>query len=397
MIPHPVHRRWPLLAVPILACLLSTGASWAADPTPATAMTPRAKLERMLACQQADKEAALKEKAKIDSHLHDVQAFRETLSDNPKHRLALDKTERALEKDREALAKAEERLRLATLQVGMTERAITYLPISATQSPGLIERGKQRIADWLAQFRSENSAATEKQLEDEHGFVNDPAMHQRLGALLDRAQAVSTATDVPVTIRILDKPTGGDVFTTGTTIYFDKAYLDQLEKAARTPKSLDDELLFTMGHELAHIQLHHVNLGFTEASWQRLQNAWQVQDAAGTHPDYARDDSRHSDAALKTQLAEYQRDQEFQADLLGAQHALAAGISPKAIKDSFTRMWFQDLQRRLQPDVSQQEPHYAKMLEDHARPDERLKALETALGEKFWERTDLKFNSACPR
>jgi Peptidase family M48 len=394
MISHLVHRPWPLLV--ILISLLSTGTSWASELTQATAMTPRAKLERMLACQQADKEAALKEKAKIDSHLHDVRAFRETLSDNPKHRLALDKTERALEKDREALTKAEERLRLTILKIGMTERAVNYLPVSTTnQSPGLIENGKQRIADWLAQFSSENSAVIEKQLEGENGFINDPVLHQRLGALLDRVQDVSTATDVPATIRILDKPTGGDVFTTGTTIYFDKAYLDQLEKAAHTPKSLDDELLFTMGHELAHIQLHHVNLGFTEASWQRLQNAWQVQDVAGTHPDYARDDSRHSDAVLKTQLAEYQRNQEFQADLLGAQHALAAGLPPKAIKDKFTRMGFQDLKRRLHPDVAQQEPRYAKMLEDHARPDERLKALEAALGEKFWERTDLKFGSTC--
>ncbi|TKB81617.1 MAG: hypothetical protein E8D45_01810, partial [Nitrospira sp.] len=263
---------WPLLIA--LVGILSAGASWAADPsTPAPSMTPRAKLERMLACQQTEKEAALREKAKVDAHLHDVQAFRGTLSDNPKHRLALDKTEQALERDREALAKAEERLRLATLQIGMTERAIRYLPAySASQSPGLIESGKQGIADWLAQFRSDNSAVIEKQLEDEQGFVNDPVLHRRLGALLDRVQVVSTGTDVPVTIRILDKPTGRDAFTTGTTMYFDKAYLDQLEKASRTQKSLDDQLLFTMGHELAHIQLHHVNLGFAEEYWQKKQN-----------------------------------------------------------------------------------------------------------------------------
>ena len=398
MIPFPVRRRWPILVVPVLACLLSTGASWAAEPTLATAMNPRAKLERMLACQQAEKKAALREKTKVDAHLHDVQAFRETLSDSPKHRLALDRTERALEKDREALAKAEERLRLASLQVGMTERAITYLPIySAPQSPGLIKSGKQRIADWLAEFHPENGEATERKLEKEKGFLDDPAAQTHLHAILERLQAASTQQETPVTIRILSKPIGQYAFSAGTTIYFEKEYLDQLEKASRTRKSLDDELLLTMGHELAHIQLHHVNLGFVEEPWQKLQNKLQLQDVEGTHPDYDRDGSPHSDAAFGTQLAEYQRNQEFQADLLGAQHALAAGIPPKAIKDSFTQMGFQDLLRRLQPDASRQEPHYAKMLEDHARPDERLKALETALGEKFWERTDLKFNSACPR
>lgn len=392
---RPPLRGWPVLIA--LVAIFSASGSWAADsPSPVSSMTPRAKLNRLLACQQTEKEAALREKTKVDAHLHDVQAFLETLSDNPKHRLALDKTEQALERDREALAKAEERLRLATLQIGMTERAITYLPVySANQSPSLIEVGKQGIADWLAQFRSDNSAVIEKQLEDEQGFVNDPVLHQRLGAVLDRVQVVSTGADVPVTIRILDKPTGRDAFTTGTTIYFDKAYLDQLEKASRTQKSLDDQLLFTMGHELAHIQLHHVNLGFAEEYWQENQNKWQLQNVEGTHPDYAQDGSRHSNAALKTQLAEYQRDQEFQADLLGAQHALAAGAPPRAIKDSLTRMWFEDLQRRLHPSESQKEPRYAKILEDHARPDERLKALETALGEKFWEQDTLRLSASC--
>ena len=53
-------RYWPVLIV--LLGILSAGGSWAADPsTPSSPMTPRAKLDRLLACQQAEKDAALAE------------------------------------------------------------------------------------------------------------------------------------------------------------------------------------------------------------------------------------------------------------------------------------------------------------------------------------------------
>jgi predicted Zn-dependent protease len=94
-------------------------------------------------------------------------------------------------------------------------------------------------------------------------------------------------------------------------------------------------------------------------------------------------------------MAQYFRDQEAQADLFGAQQALAAGASPRGIKDTFTHLFFADLKSRLSPDASDHDPHYVKALETHARPNDRLKALEEALGEKFWERTDLASFGPC--
>jgi predicted Zn-dependent protease len=113
-----------------------------------------------------------------------------------------------------------------------------------------------------------------------------------------------------------------------------------------------------------------------------------------SHPAY-QNGTLHDDAGWRTRMAQYIRDQEAQADLVGAQQALAAGGSPQGIKDTFRHMFFDDLKRRLSPDSSGHDPHYAKALEDHARPTDRLKALEDALGKKFWERKDLTLPVNC--
>lgn len=382
----------------ILSLPSATSPVWAADG-PSRIHVARATLERLLTCHEAEKTAAFHERDKIDAHLREVGAFRSELTDAPQHRLPVEKAEQALAKDRDALAKAEERLRLANLQLRMTLNAMKYLPPPVTDSsPGLMESGRRRLADFLAQFHSENSAAIDQRLEKENGFIEDPGLHARLGAVLDRLQSVSSQDKMPVTIRILDRPSGRDAFATGTTIYFDQGYLDRLETRYKNTKTLEDQLMVTMGHELAHLQLHHVNLGFVQDQWQRTQNRMGLRHVEGSHEAYADPDQNHSDAAFRAQIAEYQRDQEYQADLMGAQQALAAGVSPRSIKESFARMWFDDLKRRLALSSKSDkpvEPHYAKTIEDHARPDERLKALEEAFGERFWEHDSLRLTSSC--
>ena len=353
-------------------------------------------LERLLACHETKKANAVRERDKIAAHLQEAGAFRSELTDAPQHRLAVLKADEALAKDREGLAKAEERVRLAEIQLRMTLNAMKYLPPHMTDlSPGTIEQGKRLIADWLAQFYPDNADAADAMVEKENGFLSDPIEQKRLEAALARIQAVSPHETTPVTMRIVDKPTGRNAISTATTIYVERGYLDRLKTRYKDPKAQEEQLLVTMGHELAHIQLHHVNLGFIQGDWQRRQNERHLTNVEGSHPAYADPNGVHDDAAFRAQLAEYQRGQEFQADLLGAQLALAAGVSPLSIKESFTRMWFEDMTRRLELDQKGVEPHYNKMIEDHPRPNERLKALEESLGEKFWEKGSLHLAGTC--
>jgi len=346
-------------------------------------MTPRAKLDRLLACQQAEKDAALREKTKVEAHLHDVQAFRETLLDNPKHRLALDKTERALERDREALAKTEQRITLADRRIGMTLRALQYLKPEqgGVQEGSSLADVPRRYKGWQADGENE-SRYLDGLFGEEYGFVTDPALMQRLNALVNRLQVLSSRPGVPIQVRVLETESGMGASATATTIYFDKAYLDH------TPS--ESELLFVAGHELAHVQLGH----FSETIIGREQDTQRLRKDLGQEG-AATLGLRTKEALLKMRTGPWEQRQEEAADLLGAQQALEAGASPKGIHEAMLRMHEEEKTwtKKVAPDIQR----YRDSLRDHAKPLDRLKTLETALGDKFWERTDLNFSASCPR
>ena len=388
MVPHHnIHHRWSLLAMPAIIGLLSTGVCWAAEPAPAAATTPRLKLERMLACQQAEKEAVLAEKRKAEKNIVDIETFIRSLTDRPVHYAAHEKADRALVVAQDALTKVEERLRLADRQIGLTLRAMKYLPTtSREESLSLAERAKLGFADWLTDRKLISDAEFDRQWQTTYGFVEDAALQQRLARIIERLHAASPDVDPPVTIRIVNRPGEDGASATRSFIYFDKEFL------GRNPS--DDELLFVAAHELAHVQLHHVSFGAVESNWKGFEEDWFRKSVEGSHPAY-QNGSEHDDAGWRTRMAQYVKDQEAQADLVGAQQALAAGASPRGIKDTFTHLFFDDLKRRLGPDTSGHDPHYAKSLETHARPMDRLKTLEETLGEKFWEREDLASPMPC--
>ncbi len=382
MIAHRVRHRWPLLAVSILIGLLSTGASWAAEPMPAAATTTRAKLERMLACQQAEKDAALAEKHKIQKKIADIETFIGSLTDQPKHYVAHEKADRALATAREALAKIDERLALADRRIDMTVRALQYLTPDqggVSKSSSLADVPRQ-YKDWRADGEDE-SRYLDGLLGEEYGFVTDPALMQRLTALVKRLQTLSTRPDVPVQVRVLAQESEHGAFATATGIYFDKSYLD------KNPS--ESELLFVAGHELAHVQLGH----FSETILGREQDTQRL------HKDLGREGSaalgwRAEDALLKMRTGPWEQRQEEAADLLGAQQALEAGASPNGIHEAMLRMEEDEKawRKKVAPDIQR----YQDSLRDHAKPLDRLKTLETALGKKFWERTDLNFGATCP-
>lgn len=383
MIACHVHRRWPLLAMAVLISLLSTGASWAAEPALVAAMTPRAKLDRLLACQQAEKDAALAGKHTTQAKIADIETFIGSLTDQPKHYAAHEKADRALTMAREALAKIDERLQLADRKIGMTVRALNYLAPEqggVNKSSSLVDVSR-RYKDWRADGENE-SRYLDGLLGEEYGFVTDPALTQRLNTLVNRLQMSSSRPEVPMQVRVLAEESGHGAFATATGIYFDKTFLD------RNPS--ESELLFVAGHELAHVQLGH----FSETIIGREQDTQRLrkdlgQEGTGTLG------WRAKDALLKMRTGPWEQRQEEAADLLGAQQALEAGASPKGIQDAMLRMEEDEKtwRKTVAPDIQR----YQDSLRDHAKPLDRLKALETAFGKKFWEQTDLTFDATCAR
>jgi Zn-dependent protease with chaperone function len=367
-----------------LTGILFAGGSWAADPpTPASSLTPRAKLDRLLACQQAEKDAALAEKRKAEKNIANIESFRLSLSDRPVHVAAHERANRALTLAREALAKIDERIQLADRKTGMTVRALQYLvpeqegvqeSSPATDAP---RRKLNRLADGEnASLEVDNDAAKK------YGFVTDPALTQRMTALVNRLQMLSSNPDVPIQVRVLEKESGYGAFATATTVYVDKAYLD------KNPS--ESELLFIASHELAHVQLGH----FSETIVGQKSDAQRLSKDLGPEG-WDAIGRRTEEALLKMRTGPWEQRQEEAADLLGAQQALEAGASPKGIHDAMLRMDEEEKTwaHKVAPDIQR----YRDSLRDHAKPLDRLKTLESVLGDKFWERTDLKFGAPCHR
>jgi len=374
---------WPALVA--LTGFLFAGGSWAADsPSPTLSMTPRAKLDRLLVCQQTEKDAALAEKRKTQAKIADIETFIGSLTDQPKHYSAHEKADRALTLAREALAKIEQRVALADRRIGMTLRALQYLKPEhgGVQEGSSLADAPRRHKDWRADGENE-SRYLDGLFGEEYGFVTDPALVQRLNALVNRLQTLSTRPDVPIQVRVLATESGMGASATATTIYFDKAYLDRMPS--------ESELLFVAGHELAHVQLGH----FSETIIGREQDTKRLSKDLGQEGT-ATLGLRTKEALLKMRTGPWEQRQEEAADLLGAQQALEAGASSKGIQEAMLRMEEEEkswASKKVAPDIQR----YRDSLRDHAKPLDRLKALETSLGDKFWERTDMTFSASCPR
>lgn len=377
---HPPLHYWPLLVA--LAVILCTSGSWAGPSTPAASITPRAKLDRMLACQQTEKDAALAEKRTTQETMAAVESFIDSLSDQPKHDAARERANRGLALAREALAKIDERLQLADRKIGMTVRALQYLaPASGGLREGsLLADGPRQYTDWRADGENE-SRYLDGLFGEEYGFITDPALLRRMTALVNRLQMLSSRPDVPIQVRVLAAESGLGASATATAIYFDKAYLNHMPS--------ESELLFVIGHELAHVQLGH----FSETIIGRARDAQRLRTELGPEGT-APLGWRSNEALLKMRTGPWEQRQEEAADLMGAQQALEAGASPKGIQEAMLRMDEDEKTgtKKVAPDIQR----YRDSLRDHAKPLDRLKALETALGSKFWERTDPTFGAPCP-
>lgn len=367
--------------------------SLAAD-TGILSQTARAKLDRLLACQQANKDAALEEKRKTQAKIADIETFVRSLSDQPVHYAAHQKADRALTVSRDALAKIEERLRLADRHIDLTLRAMKHLPLE-TASEGTSDELRRWALDWWADGERVSRQVHGEFLRD-YGFVNDPALEKRLEGILSRLQMVSSRPDIPINVKVFDKESGYGAAATTTAVYFDKSYLD------KTPS--ESELLFVTAHELAHVQLGHFSEFFMkmEAGHKEDDRRYIMgQEDSAVSIGGVR--AKAADMVLadqrKVRLAPFAQDQELQADLLGAQQALAAGADPKGIHEAM--MWMvnerQTAMNRMsdfdRKNVAQRQ--LDKLAADHPEPEDRLKALEGALGEKFWERTDLTLSTPC--
>ena len=121
-------------------------------------------------------------------------------------------------------------------------------------------------------------------------------------------------------------------FASSTTIYVG------IEELKRSPPPTDDELLWTLGHEMTHIHRdHYAKALLADESlkkWQETQ--WTMgEDPAPIDEGYR---SAIQSRARKSQLGGYYKEQELESDRFGTLQALSAGAKPDGIRATFERM-----------------------------------------------------------
>lgn len=374
-------RIWPLLAAlgGVAGGWTAVDAAWADER--ASVPTPRANLDRLLACQNADLDAIMAKKREVLATRSKIVALLNSLTEAPIHSAAKERATRALAVADDAIAKIDAQIALSEKKVGMTVRALRYLAPAqggVTKTP---ENDAQRVTLDQEAGGSDLSREVDEKYAREPGYVDNPALVKRLTALVARLQVVSAHADVPIEVKILAPGKRLGTLSTATTIYFAQDELDLMPS--------DSELLWTAAHELAHVQLGHFSrtmIGL-RAEAERLADELgpDVTDVIG---------ERTWEAMMDMRSGPWEKPMEEAADLLGTQLALEAGASPKGIHDAFMRMAEHERRwaARLKPDVRR----LLELQHDHEKPMVRLKALETMLGDRFWERTDLNTAVDCP-
>lgn len=132
----------------------------------------------------------------------------------------------------------------------------------------------------------------------------------------------------------------------------------------------DDELAGVLGHEIAHVNAHHL---------ARQEEASQLMDVASllgvllsvVEPALG----AGAAAASATARLKYRREFEQEADFLGSRYMREAGYDPRGMLDFFKRL--SDLQRNA--------PRSAPYLASHPLTDKRLSNLEASLRTPQWD------------
>jgi hypothetical protein len=389
--------RFALLLAAILA-LGSQSANVSAQPSAQQVEATRTQLECLLRRQRDAREAALTEQRDAQAHLQRVQDFRARLNVASDAQAAA-VADQAIARDRSALDRIAERLRLVDQTIAATERALAALRVNAP-AQSLFEQARRGATVSLANAFHCGRRPEDEQTSDlslyarlitadfcgqrydasiaspgsEIGLSRDSAIIARVNRIMAGLNAVSPASPVSVLA-------GCDgAFATSTSSFIFECEV--------TGDHSDSEIAFILAHERAHVMLQHVSLTSIQQAYDLYMNDADTIAPTDVHPDWI----------AHIRLAEFGREQEREADLLGATMAAQAGFAPIGVHDVMRRMERERaageaaIMAQLTPQRQAlvRSDHVGAAVEamaaTHDTPDQRLRTLESALGEGFWTR-----------
>jgi hypothetical protein len=242
--------------------------------------------------------------------------------------------------------------------------SVRITPVPSPRIPAEVIRQEREVLEPSFMERKQHEALkvlSNVFSEDFDTFINehyldspDPIAEDRVNRLVKHIQNLSPYPDDFIEVKIIGQPRDPSTeegfekgaWTAGNTIYIGSGYLNRVQ-----PPS-DDELLFTIGHEMAHIQRDHYVLAYGAVKYEEGRD-W-VQALLGTEESKWRPDIK--DVVRKVRLHDLNYAQELEADRLGTALCLAAGAKVEGLRDFFGRSKSYSSRTRLQELTSSHPP-----------------------------------------
>lgn len=398
----------PAQAVFLLATALGGLAAARAPAQPGAAVpavhvaSTRVRLDCLLREHELRRADILAEQARVRHHLATVETFRAGL-DPVQNAASIVRADQAISRDRNALAAIAERLALTDAAIAQTRRAIAGLRVPP-ETKSLAQRLREAASPRLAAAMHCGLPASASSVGDtplvvrllaadlcgertdafftgRAGVSADPVARARLDRILARLDAAGGA--VPVVLLPRCPREGGGAFSTSTTAFIGECIVG--------PDRTDDEIAFVVAHERAHVRLQHLSVTYVATAWDRYINGPKPE---GVNVDTA--DRFIVATSLAARLGDFDRDQEYEADLVGAADMMSAGYSVDGIAqflrgseahaaaEERARLASLSAAERARDRADTARRAAVRMSDDHPGPAERKKALEAAFGEGIW-------------
>ena len=169
------------------------------------------------------------------------------------------------------------------------------------------------------------------QIRSEMGVYEDPALQEYVAAIGNELAVVSHRPDLPWTFTVIDSPVVNAFAVPGGYIYLTRGLLAYLNDEA--------ELAGVLGHEIGHVTARHSVQAYSRAAGAQMGLLLGQIFVPAMRPRYGAPGV--GDAAgqgLGLLFLKFGRDDERQADRLGAEYAIASGWDPHGVGDMLTTL-----------------------------------------------------------
>jgi predicted Zn-dependent protease len=177
--------------------------------------------------------------------------------------------------------------------------------------------GRRELAFMSEAQEISNAQESDSQIKAEMGVYNDPELQAYVADIGQRMARISERPQLPWRFTVVDVPAVNAFAVPGGAIYLTRGILPFLDSEA--------ELAGVIGHEIGHVTARHSAQQYTR------QVSGQVGLLAlGIFVPQARPFGEMSGQALGVLFMKYDRDDELQADRLGARYEATLGWDPAA-------------------------------------------------------------------